>query len=185
MRSPAPGPAGTGPSYRPDVQGLRAVAVLLVVAGHVWGVPAGGHVGVDVFFVLSGFLITGLLLREHERTGTVDLREFYARRVRRLLPAAALVLAVTNVASWLAFSGERAGQVLADSLWALGLANVRFAALGTDYFDDTRPPSPVQHFWSLAVEEQYYLLWPCLLLLLLALRRRRSVLATVLVLTAA
>ena len=75
--------------------------MLLVVAGHVWGLPAGGHVGVDVFFVLSGFLITGLLLREHARTGRIDLREFYARRVRRLLPAAALVLATTNVAAWL------------------------------------------------------------------------------------
>ncbi len=172
----------TAPSYRPDVpcradvQGLRAVAVLLVVAGHVLGVPQGGYVGVDVFLVVSGFLITGLLLREHARTGRMDLREFFARRVRRLLPAALLVLAATNLASWLVFPGERAGQVLRDSLWGLGLANVHFAALGTDYFDAERPPSPVQHLWSLAVEEQFYLCWPLVLLALLAALGRRAVL---------
>ena len=167
----------TAPSYRPDVQGLRAVAVLLVLAGHVLGTPSGGYVGVDVFFVVSGFLITGLLLREHARTGRVDLREFFARRVRRLLPVAVLVLAATNLASWLVFSGERAGQVVRDSLWGLGLANVRFAALGTDYSDAERPPSPVQHLWSLAVEEQFYLVWPLLLLALLTGLGRRAVLA--------
>ena len=192
VRHPAPSvrahaPAAV-PSYRPDIQGLRAVAVLLVVAGHVLGVPRGGYVGVDVFFVISGFLITGLLLREHARTGRVSLREFYARRARRLLPAAVLALAATNLAAWLVFRGERAGQTLTDAAWALGfLANVRFAAIGTDYFDEARPPSPVQHYWSLAVEEQYYLLWPWLLLglLLLLRRRRRALFPVVLALVAA
>ena len=181
-RSPVPGvrthsPAAV-PSYRPDVQGLRAVAVLLVVASHVVAQPTGGYVGVDVFFVISGFLITGLLLREHARTGRVSLREFYARRVRRLLPAGVLALAATNVVAYLVFQGERATQTLTDAAWALGfLANVRFAAIGTDYFDEARPPSPVQHYWSLAVEEQYYLVWPWLLLgLLLLVRGRRRVL---------
>ena len=174
-------------SYRRDVQGLRAVAVLLVVSAHVLGVPRGGYVGVDVFFVVSGFLITGLLVDEHARTGRIDLREFYARRARRLLPAAALVLAVTNLLAWLVLSGERARQVLSDGLWAGAfLANARFAALGTDYFDETRPPSPVQHFWSLAVEEQFYLVWPCVLLVLLtSLRRRLGVLVVVAAVTAA
>jgi peptidoglycan/LPS O-acetylase OafA/YrhL len=136
-RGAEPPPAA---SFRPDVEGLRAVAVLLVVVGHVTGVPSGGYVGVDVFFVISGFLITGLLLREHARTGRIRLRDFYARRIRRLMPAAVLVLAVTNVAAYLLFAGERAGQALRDSVWALGfLANVRFSQIGTDYFDDTRP----------------------------------------------
>ncbi len=176
------------PTYRPDIQGLRAVAVLLVVASHVGGSPAGGYVGVDVFFVISGFLITGLLLREHDRSGRISLREFYARRVRRLLPAGVLVLATTNLVAWLVFHGERAGQTLTDAAWALGfLANVRFAAIGTDYFDQARPPSPVQHYWSLAVEEQYYLVWPWLLLgvlLLLGSRRRLLVLPVLAVVTA-
>ena len=178
-----PAPADT---FRPDVEGLRAVAVLLVVVSHVLGVPAGGYIGVDVFFVISGFLITGLLLREHARNGRISLRDFYARRVRRLMPAAVLVLAVTNVAAYLLFTGERAGQALRDSLWSLGfLANVRFSAIGTDYFDDTRPASPVQHYWSLAVEEQFYVVWPCLLILALWLGKRRGAGAVLLLVTAA
>jgi peptidoglycan/LPS O-acetylase OafA/YrhL len=178
-----PGPAA---SFRPDVEGLRAVAVLLVVVSHVLGTPSGGYVGVDVFFVISGFLITGLLLREHGRRGRISLRDFYARRVRRLLPAAVLVLAVTNVAAYLLFAGERAGQALRDSVWALGfLANVRFASIGTDYFDDTRPPSPVQHYWSLAVEEQFYVVWPLLLIFALFVARRRGALVVLVLVTAA
>ena len=180
---PEPGPKST---FRPDVEGLRAVAVVLVVVSHVLGVPEGGYVGVDVFFVISGFLITGLLLREHERSGRISLRDFYARRVRRLLPAAVLVLAVTNVAAYLLFTADRAGQALRDSLWSLGfLANVRFSQVGTDYFDDTRPASPVQHYWSLAVEEQFYVVWPLLLIGALWLAARRGAGAVLLVATAA
>lgn len=179
--------ASSSATFRPDIAGLRAVAVLLVVASHVLNVPAGGYIGVDVFFVLSGFLITGLLLREHARTGRINLREFYARRARRLLPAAVLVLAVTNLAAWLVFTGERAGQSLRDALWSLGfLANVRFASVDTNYFDQARPPSPVQHYWSLAVEEQFYLVWPLLLLMLVVVtrRRRRTLMLLVAALTA-
>jgi peptidoglycan/LPS O-acetylase OafA/YrhL len=181
-REPVTGPSETS---RSDVEGLRAVAVLLVVVSHVLGAPRGGYVGVDVFFVVSGFLITGLLLREHERTTRIRLRDFYVRRVRRLLPAAVLVLAVTNVAAALLFTGERAGQALRDSLWSLGfLANVRFSAIGTDYFDQTRPASPVQHYWSLAVEEQFYLVWPVLLVVALELGRRRGAGAVLALITA-
>ncbi|MEX2290113.1 MAG: acyltransferase family protein [Mycobacteriales bacterium] len=191
LRHPVPGvvthrwprPADT---FRPDIEGLRAVAVLLVVASHALGAPTGGYVGVDVFFVVSGFLITGLLLREHAHRGRISLRDFYARRVRRLLPAAVLVLAVTNLAAYLLFAGERAGQAVRDSLWSLGfLANVRFTTIGTDYFDDTRPPSPVQHYWSLAVEEQFYVVWPLLLLAALWLAGRRGAGAVLVLATAA
>jgi peptidoglycan/LPS O-acetylase OafA/YrhL len=162
--------------FRGDIEGLRGVAVLLVVLGHLTGWPRGGFIGVDVFFVISGFLITGLLVAEHERTGRVSLRGFYVRRVRRLLPAGVLVLVVTDLVATLLLLPSRAHATAVDSLWALGfLANVHFAALGTDYFSITRAPSAVQHYWSLSVEEQFYLLWPALVLLTFALARRRAV----------
>ncbi|MCW2777058.1 MAG: O-antigen acetylase [Frankiales bacterium] len=159
--------------FRSDVEGLRAVAVLLVLGDHLFGRPAGGFVGVDVFFVVSGFLITGLLAREAQRTGRVRLRAFWLRRVRRLLPTALVVLAVTCVAASALFLPVRAAQTARDAVWAaFSAANWRFASLGTDYFSQTRPPSPVQQYWSLAVEEQFYLVWP-LVVLLLATRSAR------------
>ena len=99
-------------TFRPDIEGLRAIAVLLVVLDHA-GLAAfsGGYVGVDVFFVLSGFLITGILLKEHERTGAISLPRFYARRARRLLPAGSLVLVVTVLASYVALGDSRANRV--------------------------------------------------------------------------
>jgi peptidoglycan/LPS O-acetylase OafA/YrhL len=151
--------------------------VLLVVLGHLTGWPRGGFLGVDVFFVISGFLITGLLVSERERTGRISLRHFYARRIRRLLPAGVLVLAVTDVVAAMVLLPSRAHETVLDSLWSLVfLANVHFAALGTDYFSLTRAPSPVQHYWSLSVEEQFYLVWPFLVLATFALaaRLRRS-----------
>src|SRR6187402_3093822 len=119
------------PTFRADVQGLRAIAVLTVIAGHA-GVPflPGGFVGVDVFFVISGFLISQLLFREVERSGDLSIRDFYARRARRILPAATLVTIATLVA-------------------------------------------PLQHYWSLSVEEQFYLVWPLILLGCVVLARRR------------
>ncbi|SDF24298.1 Peptidoglycan/LPS O-acetylase OafA/YrhL, contains acyltransferase and SGNH-hydrolase domains [Blastococcus aurantiacus] len=152
--------------FRPDIQGLRAVAVGLVVADHVFGWPAGGFIGVDVFFVISGFLITSLLVRERSRTGRISFRAFYARRARRLLPAALVALAATTVAAYLVFLGGRFRETVTDVVWAaLFGANINFARQGTDYFEGTAAPSLVQHFWSLSVEEQFYLVWPALILL--------------------
>ena len=158
---------------RKDIQGLRAVAVLLVIADHLLGFPSGGFVGVDVFFVLSGFLITGILVRERERTGRISFRGFYARRARRILPVAAVVLLVTVAASWLLFRSGRALLASTDAIWSLFFAaNWRFALVGTDYMQAGGPISPVQHYWSLAVEEQFYLAWPWLILLAFAIAGR-------------
>jgi peptidoglycan/LPS O-acetylase OafA/YrhL len=124
-------------------------------------------VGVDVFFVLSGFLITGLLVREMHRTGTVSLTAFYARRARRLLPAAALCLIVTVLVSAIVMPPLLVPGVAADGIaTALYASNIRFAIQATDYLQAEGPPSPLLHYWSLGVEEQFYLFWPALLLLL-------------------
>jgi peptidoglycan/LPS O-acetylase OafA/YrhL len=151
--------------YRRDIQGLRAVAVLLVVASHA-GLPllAGGYVGVDVFFVISGFLITTLLVREHRLYGRISLRRFYARRAARLLPASTLVVVATLAGAWLWLPPLRTAGYGYDALsGAAQVINMRLAVIATDYFADTAA-SPLQHFWSLAVEEQFYLLWPLLIL---------------------
>ena len=159
---------------RRDVQGLRALAVLIVIADHLFGWPSGGFVGVDVFFVISGYLITGLLLREHARTGSISFRRFYARRVKRILPNAVLVLWFTATASALLVGGSRLTAVLKDCVYAAFFsANIRFTRTGTDYFSQGLAPSPVQHFWSLAVEEQFYFVWPWVMLGLLALGTKR------------
>ena len=161
----------------PALDGLRAVAVALVLVGH-GGIPgvAGGFIGVDIFFVLSGFLITSLLLDELRRTGRIELTGFWIRRARRLLPALVLMVLAVGAARELlppqALTGLR-NDALAAFLW---MANWRFVAQKTDYFTQGAPPSPLQHTWSLGVEEQYYVLWPVLLVvvtLLLGARARR------------
>ncbi|HWS39058.1 MAG TPA: acyltransferase family protein [Actinoplanes sp.] len=170
-----PAPGGSASAHRGDIEGLRAVAVLLVVLAHA-GVPglSGGFLGVDVFFVISGFLITGLLRREIAATGRLDLARFYARRVVRLLPVATLVIVLTLAGAWFLAPPVRFATFAADGLaaatWTM---NLRLDTAGTDYFGDPAP-SPFQHFWSLAVEEQFYLLWPLLLLV-----RSRLLLAAV------
>lgn len=162
--------------FRADIEGLRGVAILFVILAHT-GTPgfAGGYVGVDVFFVLSGYLITGILLREYERHGNLSISKFYARRIRRILPAASLVLVITVLASyhWLGFLQ---GNVIADDgRWtALFAANIHFALSGTQYLNATAPPSPLQHYWSLAVEEQFYLIWPLLIIVTSRLGSRSS-----------
>ncbi len=150
--------------------------MLTVVAGHA-GVPflPGGFVGVDVFFVISGFLISQLLFREIDRNGNVSLGDFYARRARRILPAATLVTLVTLIASTILISAIDTLEVVKDAVWATFFAaNVRFASVGTDYFAQDQIASPLQHYWSLAVEEQFYLVWPLVLIGCVLLARRRS-----------
>ena len=160
-------------SFRPDVEGLRAVAVTLVVLYHAGvGGLSGGYVGVDVFFVISGYLITGLLLREHERTGRISFRDFYARRARRILPLASLVLLATIGGAAVLLTSSRLDAIAKDGSWtSIFAANVHFAASGADYLNATAPPSPLQHYWSLAVEEQFYVVWPLVLLVALRLFR--------------
>jgi peptidoglycan/LPS O-acetylase OafA/YrhL len=159
---------------RPEIQGLRAFAVMAVVADHLFEWPSGGFVGVDIFFVISGFLITGLLVRELERTGTISFVSFYKRRIRRILPASTLTIVVTVIASFALLNVLRASEILSDGVWALLFsANWRFALAGTDYFAAAGPLSPLQHFWSLAVEEQFYFVWPGLLLLVFAVFAHR------------
>ena len=152
--------------WRPDIEGLRALAVGMVVASHIGFFHSeGGFVGVDVFFVISGFLITSLLLREVEKTGRVSLAKFYARRAVRLLPAAATVLLATLIAAWAWLPRLRLDEIAADATSAaLHVVNFRMAVEGTDYFNAEADPSPLQHFWSLAVEEQFYLVWPLMML---------------------
>jgi peptidoglycan/LPS O-acetylase OafA/YrhL len=154
--------------FRPDIQALRALAVLLVVLYHA-DIPGihGGFFGVDVFFVVSGFVITNVLLRENVLKGSTSIPTFYARRIRRILPAATVVLIATIFATyhWLSFISG--GSVAEDAKFvAVFIGNFHFASVGTQYFTANQPPSPLQQFWSLAVEEQFYLVWPVLFLLL-------------------
>ena len=153
--------------FRPDIEGLRGIAILLVLLFHA-GLPwaPGGFVGVDVFFVISGFLITGKLLRESQQPGGLNITKFYAWRIRRLLPAALVAVAViTLVGLLLAAPLDRSDLAADGAASALSLANMRFIG-SVDYFAATSSPSPFLHFWSLSVEEQFYLVWPALILLL-------------------
>lgn len=160
---------------RADIQGLRTIAVLLVVFDHLLGWPRGGFIGVDVFFVISGFLITGSLLHTLEKSGRISFRSFYSRRIRRIVPAATLVLVVTVIASYFVFSATRFKETTVDALWAfLFGANWRFAIEGTDYFNSDSALSPLQHYWSLSVEEQFYFVWPAVILAIGVITTRRS-----------
>nr|WP_240163934.1 acyltransferase family protein [Mycolicibacterium sphagni] len=161
------------------MNGIRGVAVALVLVGHS-GIPGvtGGFIGVDIFFVLSGFLITSLLLDEIGRTGQLDLGSFWVRRARRLLPAL-LIMVLAVIAARLLFPPDAVSDLRNDATAAfLWVANWAFVSHETDYFSQGAPPSPLQHTWSLGVEEQYYLIWPVLIaavaVLLAVIARRRG-----------
>ena len=163
-------------TLRPEIQALRAVAVLVVVVYHLWpNTLTGGFVGVDVFFVISGFLITAHLLREADRTGRVSLPRFWAKRIRRLLPASLTVLAASAVGVfflvpqmyWEQFYKEIAASAVYVQNWVLASSSI-------DYLAAENVASPVQHFWSLSVEEQFYLVWPILIGVVLLVAHRLS-----------
>lgn len=167
----------SGPwSYRPALDGLRTIAVYLVLLFHAGiGWSNGGFIGVDLFFVLSGFLVTNVLLEEARGNGRIRLVRFYARRMRRLMPAAILmILATAAVFVLVAPLNERLGLVSDARASLLYVANWRFLADATDYFAEGNAPSPFLHFWSLAIEEQFYFVYPLILIGLLGLARRRS-----------
>ncbi|UDL87665.1 acyltransferase [Mesorhizobium sp. PAMC28654] len=151
--------------FCPEIQGLRAIAVCLVAVFHVWpSLVPGGYVGVDVFFVISGYLITGVLVREGEQTGQIDLIAFYTRRARRLLPMAMLVLLLVGVLTPIYLPAVQWVDGTVDLAFsAFQLENWHLAAQSVDYLAMYNAPSPVQHYWSLSVEEQFYIVWPGLI----------------------
>ena len=154
-----------------QIQGLRALAAILVTLFHAKWV-SGGFIGVDIFYVISGFLITGLLLREIDRSGTINFKEFYSRRFKRLLPTSFFVLAITAVVSWMLIPATMRTSLGRDVIAAsLYVSNYLFAWWQADYQNLDATPSPVIHYWSLAVEEQFYLVWPLLILLFFTLSK--------------
>jgi len=169
----------------PQIQALRALAAVLVVIYHA-KVTSGGYIGVDIFYVISGFLITGLLLRELDGTGSLALKAFYLRRVRRLLPASFFILFVTAIVAWTVYPTTlRLG--LGKDIAAAGayLSNYLFALWQMDYQNLNATPPVVIHYWSLAVEEQFYLFWPFIILALYRFGARRAVLIGVAAITIA
>ncbi len=148
-------------SFKLEIQGLRAVAVSAVLVFHIWPtILPGGYVGVDVFFVISGYLITGMLLRDAERSGSISLASFYTGRIRRLLPAATAIIVLSAACfallpqvRWLDVAWDAVASGLYVQNWWLGIKAV-------DYLSEGNAPSLLQHYWSLSVEEQYYLIWP-------------------------
>ena len=167
----------------PQIQGLRALAVVLVLLYHAKFLP-GGYIGVDIFYVISGYLITSLLLRECEKSGGISFARFYLRRIKRLLPASSLVLIATALVSWWVFPSilrqDLGRDIAAASLY---ISNYFFALWQMDYQNLDALPPVVIHYWSLAVEEQFYLLWPLIIYLLYKFGKRRSVSAGIAIIT--
>ena len=160
--------------FRPDIEGLRAVAVLLVIGAH-FAIPgmSAGFIGVDIFFVISGYLITSILVREHEATGKIALARFYASRLRRLFPALATMLIVSSALAYkLVPEAQNLANSQAAAMAALWASNIYFAFADVDYFAAEIGANAFLHTWSLGVEEQFYLVWP--LLILVAARWAKS-----------
>ncbi len=160
----------------PQIQALRALAAGLVLIYHAHLIP-GGYIGVDIFYVISGFLITGLLLREVTESQGIRLLDFYARRFKRLLPSSFIVIVVTGLLGWMLLPASTR-QVFGKDLIAAStyVSNFLFALWNNDYQNLESTPSPFIHFWSLAVEEQFYLFWPFVILILYKIGKRRGVL---------
>ena len=159
----------------PQIQALRAFAAILVVIYHA-GITSGGYIGVDIFYVISGYLITGLLLRELDKTGTLGLRAFYLRRVKRLLPTSFFVLFITAITAWYLYPSSMRADLGKDIAAAgIYISNYLFAFWQMDYQNLSAIPPVVIHYWSLAVEEQFYLFWPFIILALYKKGGRRRV----------
>src|ERR1700720_3806796 len=158
--------------YRPDIDGLRAIAVMLVVIFHAFpeAMP-GGFIGVDIFFVISGFLITGIIVRELDQQ-RFGLLTFYGRRIRRIFPALIVVLCATLVLGWLWMLPAGYAQLSADVFASAAFFSNIALLLQSGYFDVESARKPLLHLWSLGIEEQFYLLWPLLLMLVAGLRLR-------------
>ncbi len=160
--------------FRPELEGLRALAVALVIGQHAFVAPRAGWIGVDVFFVLSGYLITRGLVGELGRTGSVDYPAFIARRARRILPASIVVIVVVAIAAFVVWYTPRSVSIAQDAAASLlSVQNWHLIATGTSYFAEGSPVSPLQHFWSLAVEEQFYAFWPIAVLVAAQVLRGR------------
>ena len=163
-------------SFRPDIEGMRAIAILLVVAAH-FVVPGfiAGFVGVDIFFVISGYLITSILVREYEKTQKIDLAKFYANRLRRLLPALATMVIVSSCAAfWLLPESQNLIHSEVGSMAILWISNVFFAFSDVNYFSAGNVTNIFLHTWSLGVEEQFYLVWPAFIIITLSFCKTKS-----------
>jgi peptidoglycan/LPS O-acetylase OafA/YrhL len=154
--------------HRSDIQGLRAIAVMLVIAGHLFPLSVkGGFVGVDIFFVISGFVITMQMGKLYEANPSTFLRVFYSKRVKRILPAALLVSVASIFATTYLLGPVAGNEAKVDGGWTtIFFGNFHFHETALNYFETGTQQSPLQHYWSLSIEEQFYLIWPVLFLIM-------------------